>query len=342
MPLLNPLAIAELSRQANGPFTPTTTAPEPWSPFTPTTTAPSPGPVMGPPSPSPASPVPSGGSGRGGSFDALVGQSVGSGKTTITNRPNAPATSAPMSVNDVPQVNRDDFGKRTLDWSDPRQVMFNLSQTVSPSGPAMSDASDYTDAKLARLDQIAGLAGLTEDQRRAVAEQVRFQVGQAGDDPTAVMDAVDAATAELEATLAQQAISTPAEGEAAAAAPGQWTPEQMMAAQTLAGNFMRPFAEQTAANGAMQAAALNELAKTLPPEMAKLATAQAATRAAGQSRLAEAYMQQAMMTPGIAAYQQAGAMQGQIDNLTRQVMAQQSGGSTDQLTPDLLAAALGQ
>lgn len=355
---VNPLAIDMLTRQAQG-FAPSMQPPA--------VAGMVPGgfgaPAQNVPTTTVPAPAPAGGQ---GAFDALVGQSVGKS----INTPAAPATPTITpgsygSLAEVPEVKREDYesfrgpglwgqilggitGQKSVNPETGEMITGSGRMTMNDEGTAR-----YLEAKMKRLDAIARLAGLSDAQRAAMDQRIRYAL--AGSEDTYEIpdgngtksvgraDYIDYLVDTQEADLASQAIDvatgvTPTGTEATPA--GQWTPEQMMAAQTLAGNFLKPYADQMAANGQMQAAALNEMAKGMPPEMANLVRSQAATRAAGDARLSQAYMQQAMMIPAMAAYQQAGAMQGEIDNLTRQAMyaqAQQGGAAT--LTPDALTAA---
>ena len=179
------------------------------------------------------------------------------------------------SVSDIPEVKLGDFQSTGRSGNKGKDLVDGLSKVARgvPVGQVMgwdgksTDVKGYMKAKLDRLSNFAMLAGLPLNERKALREQIRFQV-QSGKTTDEKVELIDSLTSEQEQTLASTAIA----GGTSAALPAaqdptaaQYTPEQIAMLQASAASYMKPYTDDLAKRGMSDiAAAYMNQARTAP------------------------------------------------------------------------------
>ena len=210
------------------------------------------------------------------------------------------------SVSDIPEVKLGDFQSAGRSGNKGKDLVDGLSKVARgvPVGQVMgwdgksTDVKGYMKAKLDRLSNFAMLAGLPLNERKALREQIRFQVqsGKTTDEKVALIDSL---TSEQEAALAPTAINRGASADPAIAAGPtavQYTPEQIMRLQAATGAYMKPYADKM--------------------------------ESLGMSDIAQAYMNQARTAPLISAAQERDQLAKQVQTLQNQLDSYSQGSTT--------------
>lgn len=209
------------------------------------------------------------------------------------------------SVSDIPEVKLGDFQSAGKSGNKGKDLVDGLSKVARgvPVPQVMgwdgksTDVKGYMKAKLDRLSNFAMLAGLPLNERKALREQIRFQVqsGKTTDEKVALIDSL---TSEQEQTLASSAIAggtstLPAAQDSMAV---EYSPEQIAMLQASAASYMKPYTD--------------DLTKR------------------GMSDIAAAYMNQARTAPLISAAQERDQLAKQVQTLQNQLDSYSQGSTT--------------